>query len=159
MRWMAVIAVLVGGLAFARHMGWIFGESDQVLIERALDESIQASKEGRPGGVMDFLSRELTFNEQQVGNWREVSRFIREQRPDVEVQDRKVVLLGDDRAEMRSPVRLSLKVLGFSQSVTIPEVRIEFEKESGRRYVVFPDRRWRVVRVHAPDFDPARLAF
>ncbi|HZH98180.1 MAG TPA: hypothetical protein VEX38_04350, partial [Fimbriimonadaceae bacterium] len=59
----AVLAVVFLGMAYAA--GVFGGPSDKEQIQTALDEAILASKEGRPGGVLDYLSQNFKVNEEQ----------------------------------------------------------------------------------------------
>src|SRR3712207_3308413 len=88
-----VLVLLIGGRII---YGLLTRPDDQTLIAQALDESIEASKEGRPGGVLDLLSEELKLNEQQVGTKRQIADYIRRFRPEVTVENKKALVTGDE---------------------------------------------------------------
>lgn len=123
-------------------------KSDQQLIEEALDAAILAGREGRPGSVLEQLSRSFEINGYQISNANEVARFIRDQKPDVEVQSTVATVEGNS-AFIESPVKLSMSG-PIRYSGTIPGVRIEFAKEHATRWLVIPDRQWRLTRVEVP---------
>lgn len=121
---------------------------DPKLIRQALDEAVRASREGRPGGVVELLSQNLKLNNVDVGgNQRQIADFIRTQKPDVTVQNPTPQITGDE-ARIVSPVELSLGLLGKRN---LNEVTMIFRKEDTTQYLIFPSRRWRLVEVRAPD--------
>ena len=149
------LVILVGGKVIqsaTRH------EDDKTLIQRALAESIQASKEGRPGGVMDKLSDNLKFNGQnEGGNQNEIARYIRSSKPDVTVDNTDPVVDGDE-AKIVSPVTLTLSLLGQSTSRHMKEVTIVFRKEESREWLFIPTRRWKLAEVQVPESSVADLS-
>ncbi|MFQ3586395.1 MAG: hypothetical protein SNJ76_01845 [Fimbriimonadaceae bacterium] len=125
------------------------GPSDQELIDRALADAIKAGREGRPGSVLELLSNEFRLNEQQIGSRSQVARAIRDYRPDVAVANTTAVISGDG-AVIESPVTLRTQP-PIPLSFEIPMVRMEFQRESATRWLVLPDKRWRLSRVTIPD--------
>jgi hypothetical protein len=123
--------------------------SDQELIKRALEDSIQASKEGRSGSVIELLSRNFTVNEQRVGSFRDVARIIRDQKPDVEIANWQPTVQGD-KAEI---VTLVTVKLGFPlrQDVRLAEVRLQFEREPATKWLFVPSKAWKLKNVDVPD--------
>lgn len=142
-----VVFAFVAGFALLRPR-----PSDEELIGRALDESIRASREGRPGSVLDLLSPSLTVNEEGVPYRREIAEFVRKSRPDVEVRNRKPTISGDV-ATIESPVRVSSSLPAVPLEHTFERVVITLEKERTREWLVLPGRRWRVTKVTIPEFD------
>jgi hypothetical protein len=125
--------------------------NDQELIQTALADSIKASKEGRPGGVMDLLSDKLKLNEMDTsGNRRQIAQFIKENQPDVNVLNKKAVIAGDE-AQIISPVQLELNFLGQKVSRNMDEVTLVFRKESDREYLIFPTTKWKLAEVRVPE--------
>lgn len=121
------------------------GPSDQELIRTALQESIKASREGRPGNVLELLSREFTVNEQVVANSREVARIVRDYKPEVEIQNYEAEIQGD-RAFLITPVNLQARgpiPLGF----TLSKVEMEFVKEPKPRFLILPGHTWKLEKV------------
>ena len=97
--------------------------NDLALIKTALADSIKATKEGRPGGVMDKLSVNLKFNgESESGNRNEIARYIRNSRPEVTVEQIEPVVTGDE-ARIVSPVDLKIGLLGVNKEAHLKEVK------------------------------------
>jgi hypothetical protein len=141
----AVAAVIVALLV----VRMVNRPSDEEMIRRALQESLQASKEGRPGGVLDLLSRDLTVNEVDPGRG-QIARFVRDSRPDVDVLDDTPFIAGDE-ARIVSPVRIRAAILGYTMDRQIEDVTLIFRRERGREWVVLPVDKWRLYSVHAPN--------
>lgn len=146
---LAVLGVLV--LLFGVRVAITVSKKpdDQKLIREALDEAILASKEGRAGGVIELLSRDLKFNDQEVGtNKRQIMDFVQKQKPSVTVQDTNALLTGDE-ARIVSPVEIDLGLFGGKRN--LKEVSLIFRKEDATTYLIFPARKWRLVEVRVPD--------
>lgn len=125
--------------------------NDQTMVEEALAESIQASKEGRPGGVLDKISGNLKVNDMDAnGNRSQIADFIKKNHPDLTVENKKAVISGD-QAEIVSPVTIELSLLGQSRSINIPEVTMIFKKESDMEYLIIPTKKWKLAEVRLPD--------
>lgn len=137
-----LVGVKVGLTLFRSH-------DDLKEIRQALDESIQASREGRPGGVMDLLSSSLTLNGEQAPDARRIAQTIRDQKPDVTVQKLDPVVTGE-KAVMLSPVDLKVNILGAGTSFHLDEVTLVFRKESAQEWLVIPTQKWRLTEVHLP---------
>lgn len=145
----AGILILLVGIRAIMAMG---GADDKKLIREALAESIQASKEGRPGGVMDKISDKLTVNNEQFRKG-QIFDVIRDMKPDVEVLQQDPVVMGDE-AQITSPVRLKLKLPignGSAFDQTIQDVTLVFAKESATEWLVIPTTKWRLKEVRLPD--------
>ncbi|MBC8066316.1 MAG: hypothetical protein H7Y17_15910 [Chlorobia bacterium] len=144
----AILVVLVG----VRVIMSLGAPDDRKLVREALAESIKASKEGRPGGVMDKISDKLTvnnerFNKGSIGNW------IRDMKPDVEVLKQDPVIIGEE-AQITSPVRVKLSMpigTGSAFDQTIEGVTLVFAKESAMDWLVIPTTKWRLKEVKLPD--------
>ena len=122
--------------------------TDQQLIQNALDDAIQVGKDGRPGSVLEHLSESFEINGQQIVNRTEIARFIRDQRPSVEVTNM-VAEVNGETATITSPVTLELSgPMKFTS--TIPNAKIEFTKEQTMRFLLIPDRQWRLTKVTVP---------
>lgn len=130
---------------FAFGFGLFGGKSDKELIKVALDEAILASKEGRPGGVLDFISRNFEVNGQQYGAG-DIAKTIKEMKPDVTIEKPDPTVSGDT-ATITSPVRLNVLTMGMN----ISEVTITFARETGTKWLIFPTKKWRMVEVDVPD--------
>lgn len=132
--------------------------SDDELIQEALDRSIAASREGKPGGVFEHLSRSFTYNETAITSRRDVGQYINQLKPDIELSNRAPEISGDT-ALIMTDVNLEIGILNYRQELTIPGVEIELAKESGTRWGFLPYPQWRVIRVEAPGFDPKSIPF
>lgn len=140
---LAVLAMVLIGFQFVGS-----GESDQQMIQRALDESLEASREGRPGSALDLLSKSFEVNGMTILNRAEVAKYIQQQKPDIALASTVAEIEGD-RAFIRTDVTLSTSGL-IKFSGTIQNVELEFAKESAAKLLVIPAKRWRLVKVTAP---------
>ena len=149
-----LLVLLVGGRVIVSVLN---PPDDQSLIKTALAESITATKEGRPGGVMDKLSANLKFNgENESGNQAEIAKYIRNSRPDVTVESIEPVVTGDE-ARIVSPVDLKVSTLGVDMDRHLKEVTMIFRKEDDRDWLIFPNRKWKLAEVQVPDSSVADL--
>ena len=131
--------------------------NDKTLIKTALAESIKATKEGRPGGVMDKLSINLKYNgENESGNRSEIAKFIRNSRPEVTVEQIEPVVTGDE-ARIVSPVDLKVGLLGVNKEAHLNEVTIVFRKEEDHEWLFIPTEKWKVAEVQVPNASVADL--
>ncbi len=128
------------------------GPTDEQLIQEALQQSIQASREGKPGGVLEYLSRSLTYNDAPVGDRSEIAQFIRNSKPDVQVLDPKPRIEGD-KAAIVSPVTVSMQLGPFQGEQRLDRVRITFTREMGTRWIVVPAPKWRVSDIVVEGLD------
>lgn len=143
-----LLVLLVGGRAIVIKM---HPQSDTEAIRQALADSIQASREGRPGGVMDKLSDNISYNGQNEGGYqRDIARYIKTSKPDVEVENMDPVVTGDE-ATIVSPVQLTLSLLGQSVTKQIKEVTLVFRKEPEREFLIIPTVKWKLAEVRVPD--------
>ena len=148
--WVAGI-VLVLLIAVRVAIGFGASPSDQAQIQKALQDSIQASKEGKPGGVMDLLSSQIKFNQQDAGgNMGSVAQFIKNQRPDVEVTNQQAIVTGDT-AQITSPVNLKLDFLGQQRTVHLKNVVLIFKREATTHWLILPSKTWKLAEIDAPD--------
>jgi len=130
---------------------------DKALIKTALSDSIKATKEGRPGGVMDKLSMNLKYNgESESGNQTEIARYIRNSRPDITVEQPDPIVVGDE-ARIVTPVELKVNQLGITMSKRLKEVTLVFHKEDDRDWLIFPNQKWKLAEVEVPDSSVADL--
>lgn len=137
------VVLLVGLIA----SGVFGGPSDRELIEEALTESITASREGRPGGVLEYLSKNFTVNNEQYGT-RDIAKTIRDLKPNVELENRDPLIAGES-ATITSPVRLSVSLPPVSY--TVGQATLVFSKEESRKWLIFPAKQWRLTRVEIPE--------
>lgn len=144
--WVGIAATVAvgGGLVVAGLMG---GPSDKELIQAALKESIEASREGRPGGVLEYLSASFTVNDEKYGT-RDISRTIKDLKPNVELESTEPLIAGES-ATITSPVKLSVSLPPVSY--TVSQVTLAFSKESATKWLIFPAKKWRLTRIDIPE--------
>lgn len=148
---LALVLLLVVGF---RMVSLLTGQKDdRTLIQQALRQSLEASRKGEPGGVLDLLSSSIQVNgEDQSGNRSGIADTIRKLKPDVTVTNQNPLVTGNE-ATITSPMTLkaSLPVLG-DQAFDLKSVTLTFKKETGHEYLVFPVKKWRLTGVTAsPD--------
>jgi hypothetical protein len=149
-----LLVLLVGGKVVISTMQ---PPDDRKLIQDALAESIKASKDGRPGGVLDKLSVNIKYNNQDVsGNDRDIARYIRDNKPDIVVENTEPEVKGDE-ATIVSPVSMKLSLLGQSMERQMKDVTLIFRKEADREFLIFPTTRWKLAEVRVPDTSVAGL--
>ncbi len=143
------IGILVLLLAIRIGVGFINQPDDRALIKQAIDDSVQASRQGKPGGVLDLLSRNFKFNDIQLGNSGQVANLIRESKPELSISNLAPIVTGDD-ARLTTPIDLKLNLLGHETSGHINDVHMVFKKEEAREWLVIPTHKWRLVEITAP---------
>jgi hypothetical protein len=139
----AAALFLVGikvALTLTRH------PSDETLIQQALNDSLEASRKGQPGGVLDLLSKEIKVNQQTFSDSSSIAGFIRNSRPDITLTDRHV-LVTQDEARIVSPVDLSL----LGQSWHLDKVTLVFHREEARGFLFLPTTKWQLTEVRLPE--------
>jgi hypothetical protein len=135
---LALAVVLVGGRFI---YGALNHPDDKVLIKQALTEAIQASKEGRAGGVVDKLAENFKVNDMETG-MKQVATFIKNNHPEVVVNDIDPIVSGDT-AQINSDVVVKVSFLNGA-AVTFKDAQIQFKKESTTEWLIFPTERWRL---------------
>lgn len=148
---LVVVALLAIGLG-----AYLSGPSDEQLVREALYESIEASRNGQPGGVMEHLSRSITFNEIPVENRQDVANFIRNSRPSVNLltQDAPIRFEGST-AEMVADFHVVVAFGFVSIDQAINGVQVRFRRETATRWLVLPASRWRISEIRAPAINPS----
>ncbi len=144
---LAAVAVLVVFFGGAFASGLFGGQSDEQMIKAALDEAVLASKEGRPGGVLEFISQRFAVNGMKYGTG-DISKTIKDLRPNVEIENPTPNITGNS-ATIVSPVRLAVSLPPIG--TTLSEVTITFAKENGTKWLIFPVKKWRMVEVDMPE--------
>jgi len=147
--WVVPVIVLLGLM-----VGFVLANSstpsDKVLIRAALNQSIQASREGNPLGVLQQLSKSFKMND-VTGSPMDIAKFIRENKPDIEIPiplDADIVINeAEGTARLVTPVKVKMLVMG----ATFNEVTIIFKKEDSFKWFVIPSREWKVIQVYAPE--------
>jgi hypothetical protein len=143
---LAVLIVVRVGIGLQDH------RSDKQQITDELQRSIQASKEGRPGSVFEMLSDKVKFNEQDASeNMGQVADFIKQQKPDIQVENPDPIVTGDTAA-ITTPVDMTFSLLGISKTLRYKDVVLVFRREPVIHFLVFPGTDWKLtdVKVDAP---------
>lgn len=144
---LAVVLVLVG----VRLVMTMNGPSDTQQIRDALAASIRASKEGKPGGVMDYLSSKLRINDTDELPASQVQNFIKNSRPDVTVgRVDPVVNSSEGTAHVLTSAKVSYDWLNQKGSIDLSEVDILFRREDAHEWLIFPTKKWRIVEIDIP---------
>ena len=147
-----ILALVLGLVVGFRIVTLLMGQGDdKAMIQETLRQSLQASREGKSGSVLEALSNSLKVNDNEAtGNFRQIANFIKNQKPDIEVSNQEPIVTGDE-ARITSPVKIhtSLPIVG-DKTVTVKDVVMVFKRETGREYLVFPVKKWRLAEVQAP---------
>lgn len=143
-----IVGLVILGLGVLALRMTLFGPSDRELINQALAESVQAGKEGRPGGVLEFLSQNLTYNGEQVVDRRQIADFVRKAKPEVQFGQIDPEIRGED-AQVETSAHVKVSGFGISIDRQIPKVTIVLKRERATRWLVFPSSQWRIVSVSA----------
>ena len=139
-----VVLLLVGAKL---AVGLFSKVDDKTLILEAVKDGLKASKEGRPGGVLEKLSASLTVNgEGTPGAKSQIADYIKRLKPDVEFKSLEPQVFGDE-ARIETPATMSVSILGMNQSVELKNVTITLKREDSYEYLIFPKKAWRVSDV------------
>ena len=132
---------------------------DKTLIAEAIKEAQKAGKEGRPGGVLDFLDLpKLKVNEVEAsGAAPDISSYIKNQKPDIIFTKIEPIITGDD-ARIESPATVKIGVAMLSVEKTIPNVVINLKKEVGHDWLIIPKRSWKITEIRVSADDLASLS-
>jgi len=146
-----IIASVIVALTGLTVLFIVTAPSEEQLIREALDESIEASREGKPNPVLDNLTRTFTWNGQTVSVDRnEVAKYIRMGHPDITLGEFKPEVSGDEAVVVTDVhLKMEFQTLKFDQ--TLPKVEIRLHREPGTRWLVLPGERWKIYEVTAPD--------
>ena len=143
--WIAGGLLLLAGIAFG--LGLFSQTDDKTQIRNALDRALRASKEGRPGGVLELISADFELNQNKFSSG-QIAQKIKEMKPNVEVESREPVISGDT-AKITSPVNLSLSLPPVQMRLSKTE--LDFQREDTRRLLFFPAKDWKLVKVTIPE--------
>lgn len=124
--------------------------SDEELIRQAIAESTEASREGKPSEVLDYLSKSLTFNGQPVFERQELAKYVRLAKPDIQFGSYDPIIDGDE-ATVVADARVKFSFQSWNIDQSVPGVEVKLAKETGLRWLILPGARWRITDVKAPD--------
>jgi hypothetical protein len=149
-RTVRTVAILFGAaiVLLGLRVAMIFTHqpSDQDLIQQALTASLEASKKGEAGGVLDLLSKQFKVNQGSAPDTSEIADFIRRVKPDIQLEDRHALITGD-QARIVTPVDLSM----LGQSMQLKDVMLVFHKEQGHGFLFLPTPQWHLTEVRLPE--------
>ena len=153
---LGLLVVAVVGVAVATRV--LGRQDDKSLIQDSLRQSLEASRKGEPGGVLEALSSKFKFNDQEAsGNTSLIANYIRNQKPDITVTNQTPIITGDE-ARITSPVKLKISLPVFGdKTVTLPDVVMVFHKETAHEFLIFPVTKWRLAEVQAGNVDPTAI--
>ncbi len=147
--------VVVAGLVV---LFFATGPDDTDLINQAINESVVASKEGKPGSVLEHLSRSLSFNGMAVTDRTEIAKYIRLARPEVVFSTFHPEIDGDT-AKVKADVSVKINYFSLQLDETVRDVEVTLARETGFRWLVFPASKWRITSVSAPELPLREAAF
>ena len=136
-----LVALGVGAylLATAKH-------DDRAEIETALKSALKASREGRAGGVIEYLTANVDVNGQAYNVNQQFANFIRKYHPDITLGECDPKIEGDN-ASVKSDIQFSV----LTQSIDVQQVTFTLHREKTRKWLFFPDQEWKVTGASAPD--------
>ncbi|MFZ4508955.1 MAG: hypothetical protein ACOYON_14800 [Fimbriimonas sp.] len=149
--------VLVSAIFIGKAISMAGGPNDEAQIQDALAASIEASREGRAGGVMDKLSTKFRINNEIPASFRQIAQFIKDAKPDITVAPATPVVSGDE-AKMKTSVDFRMKMGDSESKQKFDDVTLIFRKEAAREWVVIPSHKWRLAEVEAGSFNAAEMA-
>ena len=136
----AVVIVVIGWFMFGPK------PSDSDQIKNALESALKASKEGRPGGVVEFLAGDVVVNGNHYDVNRQFTSFIRRFHPDITVGAVNPDINGDS-ATVTSDIQFTV----FNKTVSLPGVTFTFKRVHETKWLVFPSDDWKITGAGAPE--------
>jgi hypothetical protein len=126
------------------------GQSDSELIKAALDDATTAAMAGRPGPVLEFISKQFTYNGVGDINEGQIANYIKASKPEVVVKNQNAVISGDS-ATITSTVHVNAPLPGGNSiERDFPNVTLNFRREDTVTWLIFPGKTWRLTEVSAP---------
>ena len=150
-----VLLLVVGKIG----LGFLNQPDDKTLITDAVLEAQKAGREGRPGGVLDFLDiPQLKINgEDAPFGGKEVANYVKNSKPDITFTKIEPIITGDD-ARIESPATVKIGIAMFSKDMTIPKVIINLKKEVDHEWLFIPKKSWKIVEIRADAADLASFS-
>jgi len=140
-----VLLLVVGKVG----LGFLNQPDDKTLIVEAVKEAQKAGREGRPGGVLDFLSTSLKVNETEAtGSRGQIADYIKNQKPDIEFTKIEPQIFGDE-ARIESPATVKIGIGPISQDITIPNTVINLKREDDKEWFIIPKKKWKITEIRA----------
>ena len=126
--------------------------SDEELIRQAIAESSEASSQGKPGGVLEYLDPAFLFNSNPVFDRNEIARVVRLAKPEVEFSPFEPEIDGDE-ATVVADVKVKADYLTIHLDETLPAIEVRLKRTTGVRWLVFPGTKWKITEVSAPQLE------
>jgi hypothetical protein len=147
----AAVSVLIA-------LAWPFFNrpTDQELITQAIESAAEASSDGKPGGVLEYLSRSFEINGAAPGSRGEIADYISQVQPDFTI-DKTDADIDGDNAKVITKVEVAI-MGGMGGRINIDPINIHLRRETGWTFI-FPTDKWRIVSIEAPSFDPKQFAY
>jgi hypothetical protein len=153
-RWpLFLLGLLVLAIGGKYILGVLNAPDDKAQIKQALAEAIKASREGRPGSVIDKLSENFKVNGEEPGS-RRIADLIKSSHPDVKIQDSDPLVSGDT-AQINSDVTVSADYAGMRFDKDLKGVQLQFKKEASTEWLIFPTSKW---HLSAARLSPEQIA-
>jgi len=151
-KWLVGVIALCGIALFV--ISSLKSGDDRKLIQEALDQSISASREGKPGGVLENISTNFKFNDSEIATRGDIGQYVKNMRPEVEILQREPTITGDT-AKIISDVKVKFRLGPVESEQKIENVVITLQRENGTKFGIIPTKKWRIVTVSVPSYDPA----
>ena len=142
-----IVAVLIVGKI---GLGFLHQPDDKTLILDAIKEAQRAGREGRPGGVLDFLSyNDFKVNDTDAtGARKDIADRIKNLKPDIQFNTLEPVITGEN-ARIESSATVNIAVGPFKKDVPISNVVINLKKEIDREWFIIPKKTWKITEIRA----------
>jgi len=151
---LALLVLVVGGRFI---YGIVNKPDDKTMIQQALADAVQASKEGRSGSVIDKIADNFNVNGEHPGR-QQIADIVRKNHPEVEIQNTDPVITGDS-AQITSDVTVKLNVLGSEHDLTFKDAQLVFTKEAGTDWLIIPATKWRLSAARVSESDLSGLNY
>lgn len=133
------------GILFAK--AWLGRPTDEQAIQAELTSAIKASREGRSGVVMDFISSKFKMTGAEVDPSNpQIAKFIKDARPDVEILNPQPAITGNT-ALIQSKVNVKMKMAMVSAGEMTVDAKIYLERETAREWLFIPVPKWRITKI------------
>ena len=152
------IIAVSAAISLAIAIAWPFFNrpTDQEMITRAIESAAEASSDGKPGGVLEHLSRSFELNGSTPGSRAEIADYISQFKPDFVIEETDAELDGDN-AKVTTKVEIAI-MGGLGGRVVVDPINIHLRRETGFTFI-FPTDKWRIVSIEAPTYDPRQFSY
>jgi hypothetical protein len=140
--WIGTVLLIIGLVGF---MLFRPKPNDSAQITTALTSAVKASKEGRSGGVMEYLASNVQVNGEKYDVNRQFSEFIRQYHPDIALGAINPKINGD-----QATVTTDLDISLLNHDVRMQSVTFTLQKEHETTLLIFHSEEWKVTGASAP---------